>query len=436
MSRPRRPTRNEKLTQSVVKAALPEAERYSICDTEIPGFSLVVRPNGRRSFYFRYRVAGGERGTIREPKIGEAPGLKTDAARKIAGDWHALVRQGGDPSLIRQEARQAPTMSDLFDRYLTDHARPKKKASSVAEDERTIQLHLKPRFGKQKVAEVTRADIDKFHKGLSKTPYRANRCIALLSKALSLAEVWGWREDGTNPVRHVSKFAEKKRKRYLSLQEFAALGEALRKAEAGELLKEDGTPKRPISPYAIAAIRLLAFTGARRGEILNLQWDWIDWQASRVCLPDSKTGEKFLTLNPPALAILKALPRVEGNPHVIVGGRLKKADADLEAPATASEAEEGTALVNIKDPWAIVRAAAGLDDVRIHDLRHSFASVGAAGGLSLPIIGAMLGHSQPQTTARYAHVADDPMQAASKMIANKVEAAMSGRSAEVVRLKG
>lgn len=424
-----------KLTQTVADDAEPGAKRIVISDTQIPGFRLVITPTGKKSFYLRYRVGGGRGGTIREPKIGDWPALKAEAARKIAGDWHALVRQGGDPSLTRQEGRRAPTMSDLFQRYMSDHARPKKKASSVFEDQRTIDLYLQKEFGKRKVAEVTRAEVDKFHKGLAKTPYRANRSVALLSKALSLAEVWGWRKDGTNPVRHVSKFAEKKRKRYLSLQEFAALGEALRKAEAGELRREDGTAEKSISLYAIAAIRLLAFTGARRGEILGLRWEWIDFANSRVALPDSKTGEKFLTLNPPALAILEALPRVDGNPHVIVGGRIKKAGAPAVEVAEATDVEEGPALVNIKNPWAIIRKAAGLEDVRIHDLRHSFASVGAAGGLSLPIIGAMLGHSQPQTTARYAHVADDPMQAASKMIANKVEAAMSGKTAEVVRIR-
>lgn len=420
-----------KITQTVADDAAAGDKKIVITDTQIPGFRLIITPTGRKSYYFRYRVGGGRSGTVREPKIGEWPALKAEAARRIAGDWHAIVRQGGDPSLARQEMRRAPLMSDLFKRYMDDHARPKKKASSVKEDERGIALYLEKEFGKKKVAELTRADVDKFHKGLAKTPYRANRCVALLSKACSLAEVWGWRENGSNPVRHVSKFAEKKRKRYLSLKEFAALGEALQKAERGELAK-------PVSLYAIAAIRLLAFTGARRGEILNLRWDWIDWEASRVALPDSKTGEKFLTLNPPSLAILENLPRVENNPHVIVGGRLrKKAETTAaDGSAAAEGAEEGTALVNIKDPWSIVRAAAGLSEVRIHDLRHSFASVGAAGGLSLPIIGAMLGHSQPQTTARYAHVADDPMQAASRMIAGKVEAAMSGKTAEVVRLKG
>lgn len=425
-----------KITQTVADDAAPGEKKIIISDSQIPGFRLVVTPAGRKSYYLRYRVGGGRGGTIREPKIGDWPALKAEAARKIAGDWHAIVRQGGDPSLTRQEARRAPTMSDLFKRYIDDHARPKKKASSLKEDERTIALYLEKTFGKQKVAEVTRADVDKFHKGLAKTPYRANRCVALLSKAFSLAEVWGWREDGTNPVRHVSKFAEKKRKRYLSLQEFAKLGEALAKAERGELVKADGTPERPISPFAIAAIRLLAFTGARRGEILGLRWDWIDWEASRVCLPDSKTGEKFLTLNPPALAVLKSLPCVEGNPHVIVGGKLPKAVADEAASDATGEREEGAALVNIKDPWSLVRKAAGLADLRIHDLRHSFASVGAAGGLSLPIIGAMLGHTQPQTTARYAHLSDDPLQAASSMIAKRVEAAMSGKSGELARLKG
>jgi integrase len=175
-----------------------------------------------------------------------------------------------------------------------------------------------------------------------------------------------------------------------------------------------------ISPSAVAAVRLLALTGARKGEILGLQWAWVDASSGRAHLPDSKSGEKTLILPPAALAVLASLQTVEGNPYVIVGGK------------------PGAPLVNLKDPWLAIREAANLDDVRIHDLRHSFASVGAAGGASLPIIGALLGHSQPSTTARYAHLADDPLQAAAADIGAKIWAAMgaAGEVAEVVRLEG
>ena len=255
--------------------------------------------------------------------------------------------------------------------------------------------------------------MDRLHKGMRETPYRANRSLALLSKAFNLAEVWGWRPDYSNPVRHVSKFAEKKRKRFLSQRELARLGEALRVAErdgcltlpAKEGLRSE-EKRAPIIPSAIAAIRLLILTGARKGEILGLRWDWIDFEAGRANLPDSKTGEKAIVLAPAALAVLDAIPRQDGNPHVIVG------------------AKPGAALVNLKDPWLAIRETAGLDDVRVHDLRHSFASVGAANGASLPIIGALLGHTQATTTQRYAHLADDPLRAAAADIGKRIAAAM------------
>jgi integrase len=411
----------------VVDAARPEAARYALSDTDIPGFRLLVWPSGRRGFYFRYRVGGGRAATVREPKIGEAPAMKAEAARAIASDWAAEVRLGGDPSGKRQSDREAPTMAVLFDRYLSDHARPNKKASSLAEDERLIRDCLKPGFARRKVAEVKRAEVDKFHKNLSGKPYLANRALALLSKAFNLAEMWGWRPDASNPCRHVKKFAETKRRRFLSPKELARLGEVLRIAERDGALvlpPREGmcekTERVAISPpSAVAAIRLLALTGARKGEILGLQWAWVDALSGRAHLPDSKSGEKTLVLPPAALAVLASLQRVDGNPYVIAGGK------------------PGAALVNLKDPWLVIREAASLDDVRIHDLRHSFASVGAAGGASLPIIGALLGHSQPSTTARYAHLADDPLQAAAADIGAKIWAALGAASeaAEVVRLK-
>ena len=394
------PIRRVKLTQAEIEKLRPTERRYVVNDTQITGFRLFVYPSGKKTFHLRYIVNGGRAGTIREPKIGSWPTLKAERARQIASDWAAKVRLGEDPAADRQAAREAPTMDDLFARFMSDHSIPRKKPSSVSDDESLIRVHLAPVFGRRRVADITRADIDKFHKSKAANPYRANRCLALLSKAFNLAEVWGWRPDYSNPVRHVSKFHEVKRRRYLSPVEFRALGAALLKAERGELSK-------PITPYVIAAIRLLAFTGARRGEILGLQWRWIDWENGRAHLPDSKTGPKTLPLNGPALEILSSLPREEDNPFVIVGGK------------------PGSHLVNLKDPWDLIRKEAGLEDFRIHDLRHSFASVGVTGGLGLPIIGAMLGHTQTQTTARYAHLADDPIRAASERVAREVLAAMN-----------
>lgn len=413
--------RKTKLTQTTVDRAEPEAARYILTDTVIPGFWLAVETSGRKTFKLRYRVGGGRKGTVREPKIGDAKAMKTERARAIAAQWHAEVARGGDPSGDRRAQRDAPTMADLFERYLNEHAEKTKKPVSIAMDRRLIDKKLAPTLSRHKVAEVTRAEIAKLHNRMSDTPYEANRCLALLSKAFNLAELWGLRPEGSNPCRHIKKFAEKKRKRFLSPAELARLGEVLRVAERDGYLilpPKGGVrsieARAPVSPSAVAAIRLLILTGARMSEVLGLRWEWIDAANGRAHLPDSKTGEKTLILPPPALAVLMELPRAEDNPYVIQGGK------------------PGAHLVNLKDPWRAIREAAGLDDVRIHDLRHSFASVGVAGGASLPIIGALLGHTQPQTTQRYAHLADDPLRAAAASIGERIASALGGLEDEAV----
>lgn len=408
-----------KLTQTAVEKAEAGDKRYLLTDSEISGFRLIVSPSGRKSYALRYRVGGGRGGTIREPKIGEHPGMKAEAARKVARDWAAIVRTGGDPSEARQKQREAPTLSDLLDRYLVEYAPTEKKASSAKEDGRLIEREIRPALGRRKVAELTKAQVREFHRSRRDTPYLANRTLALLSKAMRLAEDWELRERGTNPCVGISRFDERKRKRFLSPRELAALGSALQHAEAnGCLPAPGGHVALPISPYAVAAIRLLVLTGARKSEILGLRWNWIELERGVAHLPDSKTGEKVIHLPPAALAVLADLPRVEGNPHVIVGRKT------------------GASLVNLQEPWTAIRAAAGLDDVRVHDLRHSFASVGAAGGLSLPIIGALLGHTQATTTQRYAHLADDPLRQAAGQIGDSIAAALSGESADVKKLRG
>jgi integrase len=213
---------------------------------------------------------------------------------------------------------------------------------------------------------------------------------------MNLAERWGMRPDGSNPCRHVEKFAERKRERMLSAEELGRLG--------GALADYNG------SPYVVAAVKLLVFTGARLSEVLGLRWDWVDFSRGEARLPDSKTGAKTLHLPPPALAVLSALPRMDGNPHVICGR------------------VEGAALVNLEKPWRQIRKSADLDGVRLHDLRHAFASVAASAGMGLPIIGKMLGHAQAATTARYAHLASDPVKAAAATVAGGIADAMEGTS--------
>jgi integrase len=389
-----------KLTKRVVDN-LPAAEApYTVRDAELPGFSIRIYTNGRRAFFYRYRV-GGARGTpIREPRIGDFGALTVDQARSIAKDWAAEVRRGVDPAAARSGAHDAPKMNELFDRYLRDHAAKRKKPSSLYNDIRMIEVKLKPTFGDIQVKDVTRQNIRRYHAGLEDKPYEANRRLALLSKVFSFAaDELEWISRGDHPVVGIQKFKEVARRRYLSQQEIARLGQALAKAEAGEL-------RRSITVHAVAMLRLLALTGARHSEILKLRWDEVNLERGCLELEDSKTGRKTIQLPPAARKILSELLRLNDNPYVIAG------------------AKPGRHLVNIKDSWAAIRQEAGLEDVRIHDLRHTFASLGARSGMSLPVIGALLGHTSSQTTQRYAHLSDDPLRAAADSIGSDIAASL------------
>lgn len=381
-----------KLTKRSVEAFEPQDKTYTVRDAELGGFSLRVYSNGRRAFFYRYRVGGGRGAPIREPKIGDFGPVTVDQARGIAKDWAAEVRRGGDPMAVRQLEREAPRVSALFDRYLAEHAAKRKKASSQRNDTRMIEKRLRPHFGKMRVKDVSRQKIRAYHSSLEETPYEANRQLALLSKIFTFAaDELEWIERGDHPAKGVQRFKETKRRRYLSQAEMARLGEALSKAEEGEL-------ERPISAYTVAMLRLVVLTGARHSEILTLRWSEVNLERGCLELSDSKTGAKEVFLPPAARQLLSELPRQSDNPYVIIGKK------------------PGSHMVNVKDSWAVIRKAADLDDVRIHDLRHTFASLGARAGMSLPLIGALLGHRSPQTTARYAHLADDPLRDAAETI--------------------
>lgn len=494
-----------KISKRSVDAATPE--QGWLWDTEIKGFGLRVRSLEHKTYVVEYRPGvGGRSAPKRRYSIGRhgdiGPGGKPwtpDTARDEAKRILGLVANGRDPAADRSAAKTAETVAELCTRFLEEHASEHKKASSVAADRRNIRNHILPLLGKLKVGDVSRGDVDRFKRavaqgktakeerdedGALKLRVRggtgaANRCLAILSKMFNLAEVWGLRPDGSNPTRHVEKYAERKVERLLSAEDLERLGDALRDAElrcgASEALDAEiaaarqnknrakardlAATRRDLgfvpSRSAIAAVRLLVFTGARLSEILGLRWEWIDFERGEARLPDSKTGAKVLHLPPPALEVLAGLQRLKDNPYVIVGERPRAALVNLEKPWRAirkaatvyqwaategavGELVERLAKAAGKQPTfeecqlaagdAELELPEGLSNVRLHDLRHAFASVGAASGMGLPIIGKMLGHSQAQTTARYAHLAADPVKAAAAAVAGKIASAMSGKN--------
>jgi integrase len=395
-----------KITKRAVDALMaPKTGEAMLWDDSLAGFGIRVRPSGAKTYLVMYRAGIGRGAPLRKLTIGaHASPWTPDTARNEAKRLLGLVAGGADPAAVKSERRKAETVDDLAARFLSDHARAKRKQRTGDEYARLLDRIIRPALGAKKIADVTRADVARLHHGGRETPYQANRVLAVLSKMFNLAEAWGIRPDGSNPCRHLERYPEHGRERMLSAAELARLGDALR--------AYDG------SPYVPAAVNLLLFTGARLSEILRLQWDHVNFERGEARLSDSKSGAKTVHLPPPALAVLAALPRVEGNPHVIVGQK------------------DGACLVNLEKPWRAIRKAAGLDAVRLHDLRHAFASVGAASGDSLLVIGKLLGHRQAATTARYAHLSADPVKAAAMSIAGRIATALeSGAEGEVVRLR-
>jgi integrase len=393
-----------RITKRAVEAVQPGTKDVFVWDSELRGFGLRVKPTGARSYIVQYR---NEHGRSKRVTIGGHGPLAPEEARRRALRVLADVSKGLDPAGDRAEARKAPTVADLASRYLDEYLPERGKARSIGESRRLAERHILPAIGRRKVADVSRTDVSKLHHDLRATPTQANRVHSLLRRLLNLAEKWGMRPDGTNPCRHVERYGETKRDRYLSGEELARLGEALAASE------RDATER----PAVVAAIRLLTLTGCRLSEILTLQWAHVDFAGRCLRLHDSKTGSRIVHLNAPALEVLSGIAR-DGSPWVIVG------------------AKPGCHLVNLEKPWRRIRRKADMGDVRLHDLRHSFASVAVGLGEGLPMIGKLLGHTQTQTTARYAHLAADPLKAANERVGHALSGMMTGvTSAEVVQLK-
>ena len=352
-------------------------------DGELTGFGLRVRRSGRKSYVVQTRIAG----KLCWFTIGPHGPLNPDQARARALEILACAKKGIDPRDADARREAEPSMADLGRRFLEEYVPVHCKPSTREEYRRSVRLFVDPVIGELRVPEVQRKDIAALHHGLRDKPYQANRTLGVLSKMFSLAEVWGWRPDGSNPCRHVKRYKEHKRERFLSPEETERLGQVLRDVEEE-------------MPSAVAAFRLLLLTGCRMSEIRDLRWEYV--KDDCIELPDAKTGGRVVPLGPEARAVLSAIPRDEDNPWVIAG-RLP-----------------GSHLTDLQRPWRRIRKQAGLEGVRIHDLRHSFASRALALGESLTMIGKLLGHTQVQTTARYAHLARDSIQTAAARITESI----------------
>jgi integrase len=416
-------TSTERITKRTVDSVQPRDKAFILFDAAIKGFGVRVMPTGAKSFVLEYRPHPGGRSTPkRRMSLGRYGAVTVDQARTVALDALAHIRLGSDPQAEKSRQRSSLSVTDLIDLFTAEHVDSKLKAGT-AQGYKIALEKLRTAHGGIKASQLTRAQVAALHARMGGNPYGANRFLAITSKLYSWGGNQGWLPEGhANPAAKIDRYKEESRERFLTSGELARLGDVLREAETIGLpwtvdekkpkakhLARPENRRTPIDPYAIAAIRLLILTGARLREILFARWEHVDFERGILFLPDSKTGKKPVFLNAAALKVLAGLPRIAGNSHIVAG------------------AKHGAPRADLKKPWTAVCKVAGLDGLRIHDLRHSFASIGAGASLGLPIIGKLLGHSQPATTARYAHLDSDPMRRAVEAIGATITAAMAGR---------
>lgn len=377
------------LTKRTIDAATytgTDNARCVLWDDEVIGFGLRIYPGGRKTFLLSYRASGRKRMMT----IGAFGVLTVDQARARARSLLAQVQTAAsDPLAERDRARQGETMADLCAAYLARHA-PTKKTGD--QDRSRIERHILPAWGGLKIVAVTRGDLAKYHSKLLATPYEANRILALLSKLFSLARVWGFVPEGHgNPAQDIDKFKEAKRDRWITPAELPRLAQAINE-ESNQVARN--------------ALWLYLLTGCRKNELLQARWDEVDWDRAELRKPDTKAGRvHYIPLSAPALALLRNITPTPGNPYILPGRGHRGMSPD-------EQARHPTHLVNISKPWSRVCLAAGVADVRLHDLRRTVGSWLAQAGNSLHLIGRVLDHTNASTTAVYARFADDAVRTA------------------------
>jgi integrase len=392
-----RPMANLKLTKKIADAATGTGKLQYIWDSEVNGFGLVITPAGCKSLILNYRNADHR---ARRKTIGKYGQFTIEQAREIARDLSYRIAKGEDPVEHEGILREQPTFRDVAERFMEEHSAVRNRPATHESNRQKLDSMLLPYFGNMKIRSISHRDVAEFMSKNKHRPTGANRAVGALSSMLSKAELWGYRDRNTNPCFGVEKYPENHRERFLSDEEFAALEAAMQDAER----------KLTESPYLLAMLRIMMHTGCRPGEAKHLKWEYIDLENKVIRLPKGATKEKrpkTLFVTPFIEQVLRGLKRIEGNPYVVV-----------------SEKCPGQPLTCTKKAWDRIKKAAGITtNLHMHDLRHSHASVANSLGYSLPMIGALLGHTQAQTTLRYAHLATDHLRKAAEDISAKIAAA-------------
>ena len=398
-----------KITKRLVDSAeAPDGKRLYVWDTEVKGFGLVVTPNGAKTYVVQYRAGTGRTAPDRRYTIGSHGALTPDKARDMAKDVLAAVRGGADPAAERIAGREkAKSVNDLADRYLSDHVDVKNKPSTAVGFRRLVEKQVKPALGKLAVEKVTRADVAKLHHDMRATPRQANQTLAVLSKMFSLAEVWGLRPDESNPCKKIERYRENKRERFLSETEIADLGEALAAL--------DGIVSSPV----LNAIRLLLLTGCRMGEVLALRWSDVDLEAGALVIHDGKAGGRLHPFGAQTFAFLTELQKAASGPDgkPAAGWVLRSSDPDK--PLSQSTLEHA---------WHRIRAKAGLDDVRLHDLRHTVGNYAGQTGANAFLVRDKLGHKTLAMTGRYVNRDANPLRDLWDKVEGRISAALKAKT--------
>jgi integrase len=412
---------DRRITKRLVDSLKPTGADCFVWDNTLIGFGVRAQATGTKSYVVKYRAGSGRGAPTRRVTLGRVGTLTPEEARALARKTLGAVAHGSDPAALKAAERRASTLRELTEIFLAEHVEPKRKPSTATHYRSLLEKVVLPGLGSRKAEQVTPSDLAKLHAKMRKRPYQANRMLEVIGSLYSFAGKRKILPLGFNPARGIEQYPEKGRERFLTADELARLGDAIREGETVGLpydidetkptakhAPKEAKRRTKIGPYAAAAVRLLILTGARLREILHLKWEHVDFERGLLLLPDSKTGKKAIILNAPAQDILANLPRVGA--FVIAG--------------QAAGTEDDKSRSDLNRPWRAIVRHAGLIGLRIHDLRHTHASIGAGLGLGLPIIGKLLGHTQPSTTARYAHLDTDPLRRASEHIGARLAAAM------------